>query len=65
MNGRLLFQSGQFGSGWRQRHVAEFIDDQQPVASEMTLEPDSGAAEPIGRFSEGLLLRLLQMRVGA
>jgi len=24
---------------------------------------DSGAAEPIGRFSEGLLLRLLQMPV--
>ena len=29
----------QLGSIWRQRHVAEFIDDQQPVASELTLEP--------------------------
>ena len=29
----------QFGSGWRERHVAEFIDDQQPVAGELALEP--------------------------
>ena len=29
----------QFGPGWRQWHVAEFIDDQQPVAGELALEP--------------------------
>ena len=25
----------QFGTGWRQRHVAEFIDDQQSVAGKL------------------------------
>src|ERR1035437_10575367 len=29
----------QLGPSRRKRHVAEFIDDQQPVASELTLEP--------------------------
>ena len=29
----------QFGPGWRERHVAEFVDDQQLVSSELTLEP--------------------------
>jgi len=29
----------QLGPGWRQRHVAEFVDDQDLVACELTLEP--------------------------
>ena len=29
----------QLGSGWRERHVAEFVDDQQLVAGELTLKP--------------------------
>ena len=27
----------QFGPGWRERHVTQFIDDQQPVAGKLTL----------------------------